>query len=180
MSANAYLADKIKTWPLVAGAIFLASIPLANWLTSSYGFVPVGFGFSATAGTYAAGVALVARDFVHEFGGVKTVLGVIGLGVALSLLLADPAIALASGVAFLVSELADMAVYTPLREKRWRLAVIGSSIVGAIIDTILFLGIAFGVAALTTEAITGQLVGKVLWVAVPVAIIGGWLRKRRG
>lgn len=164
---------------VVAGAVFLASIPLANWLTSSYGFVPVGFGFSATAGTYAAGVALVARDFVHEHGGLKAVLAIVAAGVALSLLLADPSIAIASGVAFFVSELADTAVYTPLREKRWRLAIIASSIVGAVIDTILFLGIAFGLAALTVEAVTGQLVGKVLWVAVPVAVVGGWLRSRR-
>lgn len=164
---------------VVAGAIFLASIPLANWLTTEFGFVPVGFGFSATAGTYAAGVALVSRDFVHEWGGLRAVFALIGVGVVLSLLLADPMIALASGVAFAVSELADTAVYTPLRKKRWRLAVVASSIVGATVDTALFLGIAFGVAALTGEAITGQLVGKVLWVAVPVAIIGGWLRGRR-
>jgi uncharacterized PurR-regulated membrane protein YhhQ (DUF165 family) len=44
------------------------------------------------------------------------------LGAALSWLIA-PAFALASGVAFLVSEAADLTVYTPLERKSWLGAV---------------------------------------------------------
>jgi uncharacterized PurR-regulated membrane protein YhhQ (DUF165 family) len=159
-------------------AIFAGAAMLANWLTTMFGFVPVGFGFVATAGTYAAGVALVARDFIHETSGLRGVAVAVVLGTGLSVALADPMIALASGVAFAVSEAADTLVYAPLRKRRWRLAVIASSVVGAVIDTAIFLGLAFGLAAVTAEAMGGQLVGKVLWVAVPVAIIGGWLRNR--
>jgi uncharacterized PurR-regulated membrane protein YhhQ (DUF165 family) len=164
---------------LIPIAVFAAAAVLANWLTTVFGFVPVGFGFAATAGTYAAGVALVARDFIHETSGLRGVAVAVGIGTGLSLILTDPAIAVASGVAFLVSEVADTFVYAPLRERRWRLAVIASSVVGAIVDTLLFLSLAFGLAALTGEAVGGQLVGKVLWVAVPVAIVGGHIRNRR-
>jgi queuosine precursor transporter len=39
-------------------------------------------------------------------------------------------LAVASAVAFLFSELADFAVYRPLRERRWLLAVFPSNVVG--------------------------------------------------
>jgi len=90
-----------------------------------------------------------------------------------------PALAVASATAFLISELADFAVYTPLRGRaamggrRWFGAVAASNVVGALLDTVLFLGIAFGVAALTPAALSGQLVGKgwatlALLLAVPL------------
>jgi uncharacterized PurR-regulated membrane protein YhhQ (DUF165 family) len=160
-------------------ALFVGAVVAANWLTTEFGFVPVGFGLVATAGTYAAGFALVARDFIHDTSGLKGVWLSIALGAGLSFLLADPFIAVASGVAFAVSEVADTAVYGPLRRKHWRSAVVGSSIVGSVIDTVLFLAIAFGAAALTPQALAGQLVGKVLWVAIPVALIGGVIRSRQ-
>lgn len=160
-------------------AVFAAAAVLANVLTTRYGFVPVGFGLSVTAGTYAAGLALVARDFIHDTSGWRGVTVAIAIGAVLSYVFADPFIATASVVAFTLSEVADAFVYAPLRRRRWRLAVIASSVVGAVIDTALFLAIAFGAAAVTGEAMAGQLVGKVLWVAVPVAIVGGWLRTRR-
>ena len=158
---------------------FILAVVAANWLTTEFGFVPVGFGLVATAGTYAAGFALVARDFIHDANGLRGVWVSIAIGTALSFLLADPFIAAASGIAFAVSEVADTAVYSPLRRKHWRSAVVGSSLVGAVIDTALFLGIAFGAAAITPSAMAGQLVGKVLWVAIPVALIGGVIRSRR-
>lgn len=160
-------------------AAFMASIVAANWLTTTFGFVPVGFGLTATAGTYAAGAALVLRDLVQERLGWRGAVLAVLAACALSAVLADPAIAVASATAFVVSEIADMAVYTPLRTRHWRTAIIGSSIVGAIVDTALFIGIAFGWAALTPAVLAGQLVGKVLWVAVPVAIAGGALQSRR-
>ena len=58
-----------RAWPTVkailAATVFAASATGANWLTSRYGFIPVGLGLSATAGTYAAGLCLLARDWVH-------------------------------------------------------------------------------------------------------------------
>jgi len=52
----------MKRWGAAAFVAFVGSIVLANWLIRHYGFVPVGFGLTAPAGTYAAGLVFVARD----------------------------------------------------------------------------------------------------------------------
>lgn len=77
-------------------------------------------------------------------------------------------------MAFLCSELADFAVYTPLRERHWHTAVVASNAVGAIIDSALFLWIAFG----SLEFIVGNTLGK-FWMTVPAIIIVGLVRKQR-
>ena len=73
---------------------------------------------------------------------------------------------MASAVAFLLSELADFAVYQPLRERRWLLAVFASNVVGLVIDSILFLQIAFG----SLDFIEGQIIGK-LWTTVFAVVV---------
>jgi uncharacterized PurR-regulated membrane protein YhhQ (DUF165 family) len=151
-----------------ASVAFLATILAANYVTTEYGMVPVGFGLVATAGTYFAGLAFVLRDTVQDAGGRRLVLALIVAGALLSYLVSDPFIALASGVAFLASETADMAIYTPLRKRGYIRAAIASNVVGAFIDTILFLWIAgFPIAG----AVAGQMVGKLLVTAVVVLAV---------
>lgn len=153
-----------------------AGIVAANYATTRYGFVPVGFGLAATAGTFAAGVTLALRDGIQDTLGRRVVLAVIVAGAALSFFVADPAIAIASGVAFLLAELFNFAIYTPIREKsrlgdkRWAVAVTSSNLAGAVIDTAVFIGIAFGAAAIA-PAMAGQLVGKA-WATVLYLVIG--------
>lgn len=153
-----------------------AGIVAANYATTRYGFVPVGFGLAATAGTFAAGITLALRDGIQDTLGRAAVLIVIGAGAALSFFIADPAIAIASGVAFLLAELLNFAVYTPIRErarfgdKRWAVAVATSNISGAVADTAVFIGIAFGAAAIM-PAMPGQLVGKA-WATLLYLVIG--------
>lgn len=148
---------------------YIAAVVAANWLTNTYGFVPVGFGLATTAGTYAAGVALLARDLVQDTAGRMAVLGAVTIGAALSWWLSTPQLAIASGAAFLVAELADMAVYTPLRKRGWARAVLASNAVGAVLDTVVFLWLA-GFPIL--PAVPGQLVGKVLLATgAPVLLV---------
>lgn len=149
---------------------FIASIVLANYLTTRYGFVQVGLGFTAAAGTYAAGAALGLRDVVQDGLGRWAVLAVILIGAGLSFAVSDGRIALASGIAVLVSELADLAVYTPLRARGSRpLGVLLSNTVGAFVDTIVFLTIA---GFFAWSAVPGQMVGKVVWATlVPLGLI---------
>lgn len=169
-----------------AVSVLIAAVLLANWVTTDFGFIPMGFGLEATAGTIFAGFALAARDAIQDTFGRITVLGVIGVGTALSFLIAAPAIAIASAAAFGIAELLNFAVYTPLRarsklgDKRWAVAVVSSNIVGAVTDTIVFLGIAFGLASIM-PALPGQLVGK-MYATVLYLLIGatvGYLIKRR-
>lgn len=147
-----------------AVATYTGSIVAANWLTNRYGLVPVAPGLAATAGTYAAGAALLARDVVQDTAGRRAVIGAIAVGGALSWALSTPALAAASVTAFLVAELADMAVYTPLRKQGWARAVLASNVVGAVVDTFLFLWLAgFGI---TAQLVAGQLVGKLVWATL--------------
>ena len=64
----------MRTLGFVAAGLFVSSVVVANWLTSTFHFVPVGFGQSATAGTFAAGFALASRDVVQDILGKKWML----------------------------------------------------------------------------------------------------------
>lgn len=153
--------------------VYVGAILAANLLTTHYGLVPVGLGMLVTAGTFAAGFALLARDLVQRDGGIRWAFGAIAVGGLLSWLLADPFIALASVVAFTAAELIDLAVFTPIRPHGFVRAALASNIVSAPIDTVIFLWIAgFGV---TANAVGGQFIGKVIWATVlPLALyVGG-------
>jgi len=146
----------------VALAVYIGIIVLANWLITRFGAVDVGFGLMAPAAVYAAGAAFTARDIVQDLLGKWWVCAAIVLGAALSAAYASTTrIALGSGVAFLVSELLDFAVYTPLREHNWPAAVVASNAVGLLCDSVLFLWIAFG----NFDFLPGQIVGKT-WVTL--------------
>jgi uncharacterized PurR-regulated membrane protein YhhQ (DUF165 family) len=153
----------------IALTAYITAIVAANWLTTRYGIVPTGFGLATTAGTYAAGAALLLRDAVQDYAGTRWVFAGIGAGAALTAL-TSPALAVASTVAFVLAELLDTAVYTPLRERGWARAALASGIAGAVADTYAFLALAgFPV---TTQTVGGQLVGKMLWAtALPVLIV---------
>jgi uncharacterized PurR-regulated membrane protein YhhQ (DUF165 family) len=158
-------------------AALVGCVLAANWLASTFGQIPVGFGLVAVAGTWTAGLALALRDLLQESGGVRWVLATIAAGCVLSYLLADGRIAVASAVAFGAAELADLAVYTPLRARRWRTAVIASNAVGAVVDTLLFLSIAgFG---LTWSGVGGQLLVKAVWVTATFLALAEGVRRLR-
>lgn len=161
--------------PIVAGLLFLATIPLANWMIGNVGtcvpqgpcLIPVWPGVLAPSGVLVAGLAFVLRDWVHEQLGVAVCVGLIVAGAGLSVLVASPAVAIASGAAFLISELADLLVYAPLRERHLLSAVALSSIVGSVVDSAAFLLIAFG----SLQYIVGQVLGKAWMVAAAMLVI---------
>lgn len=154
-----------------AAAGFLACIVAANWATSRYGLVPVLFGLSATAGTYFAGGTFVLRDTVQDEGGRAWVLLLIVLGAALSYVVGSGRIAVASGIAFALSELADFAAYSPLRRRGYVRAAIASNVVGTIVDTFAFLWLAG--FAVTSNVVAGQLVAKLTVTAAVVLFVIG-------
>lgn len=133
-------------------ASFLATIPAANWLIGNVGscipngpcLIPVAPGLMAPSGVLLIGAALALRDGLHERLPRWAVAGLIAGGAALSLAFSPPALAVASAVAFLLSELADFAVYDRLRKRGLALAVLASGVVGAALDSVLFSALAFG------------------------------------
>lgn len=154
---------------ILALSAYLAVAVGANVATSRYGFVPVGFGLLATAGTYCAGAALFVRDLVQDAAGRWVVLGALAVAAVLSAVLATPALAVASGVAFGVAELLDLIVYTPLRRRGWVRAVVASNVVGGIADTFLFLWLAG--FPITASVVSGQLVGKAWLTLIPLVLV---------
>jgi uncharacterized PurR-regulated membrane protein YhhQ (DUF165 family) len=156
---------------IVAALGYVATIFAANWLIQHVGIVPVGFGLMAPAGVFAAGLALTLRDIVQATLGRAAVIAAILIGAALSYLV-SPAFAVASGVAFLVSELADLAVYTPLTRRSWLGAIALSNTVGLVIDSVLFLWLAFG----SLEFLAGQVVGKAWMTLLAVVLLAGGRR----
>jgi uncharacterized PurR-regulated membrane protein YhhQ (DUF165 family) len=162
-------------------AAFVAVVYGANWALDRYGVVSIGFGLMAPAGVYFAGVGFGLRDALHEAGGRSWVLGAIATGAARSWWLSDAvtipgghtSIAVASGVAFGLSELADLAVYAPLRNRKWPVAVVLSNVVGSVADSALFLWLAFG----SLDLIEGQVIGKTYMVAVALPLV--WLARTR-
>ena len=145
---------------------FVFTVVGANWALSTFGIVSIGFGLAAPAGVYFAGAAFTFRDFVHDTSGRKGVLVAIVIGALLSWWL-EPVFAIASGTAFLVSELADYSVYAPLRRKTWLGAVALSNSIGLLVDSALFLWLAFGSLAF----IEGQVVGKFYMTALAIVLI---------
>lgn len=168
-------------------AAFTFCIPAANWLIGNFGaacppegpcLIPVFPGIMAPSGVLMVGLALVFRDLVQRRLGRAWAVAAILAGALLSALLAPPALVVASGAAFLLSETADFAVYTPLQAKRLVLAVALSGAVGVVVDSVAFLYLAFG----TLDYLPGQVIGK-SWMIVMALPFIVWLRNsdaRRG
>jgi len=167
----------MRTATLLPFFSFLATVPAANWLIGNIGttcvpngpcLIPVGFGLMAPSGVLMIGLALVLRDWLHEVAGWRASAVAVVLGAGLSLLVSPPAIAVASAVALLFAEMADLAVYAKLRARSKPVAVFASQVVGAALDSALFVWIAFGsleFSAGTTLAkvYAGAAVAALLW-----------------
>jgi uncharacterized PurR-regulated membrane protein YhhQ (DUF165 family) len=162
--------------------LFALTIPAANWLIGHVGtlcvpngpcLVPVAPGVMAPSGVTMAAVALVLRDLVQRRLGLAASTFAILCGAALSALLAPPALVIASAAAFLLSEFADLGVYTPLVRRGLVTAVVLSSLVGLIVDSVVFLWLAFG----SLQFLSGQIIGKAWMVLLSIPFVA-WLRRR--
>lgn len=156
-------------------ALYVASIMLAAYLVATYGAVPVGLGLYAPAGAYVIGVTMVLRDLTQDQLGPKWTYAAILVGTGLSAAI-SPGVAIASAAAFLGSETLDMIVYTPLRARgRVVTAILASNLVGTIVDSFLFLIIAFG----SLEFFAGQVWAKLFSTALAALLVGLLYMKRR-
>jgi hypothetical protein len=171
---------------LVEGLVFLLlfclTIPAANWLIGHVGtecapngpcVVPVGPGLLAPSGVLMVGAALVLRDLVQRRFGAGVGACAILMGAAISGLLAPPALVIASATAFLLSETVDFAVYTPLARNHFVAAVVVSGVFGLLVDSIVFLWLAFG----SLQFLAGQIAGKAWMIVVSIPLVM-WLKKR--
>jgi hypothetical protein len=160
---------------LITFVAYLLTIPAANLMIGHVGttcipdgpcLLPVGFGLMAPSGVYMAGLALILRDFVQRDMGKGWSLVAIALGAGLSAAVAPVPLAIASAVAFGISEMLDFAIYTPLARRRFITALVVSSAAGAAADSAIFLWLAFG----SLDHIAGQMVGKA-WMIIGAAAV---------
>ena len=130
--SHAIAAGVIAMTVVVAASNILVQYPINDWITWGALTYPVAF---------------LITDLTNRRFGVRAARRVVyvgfGLAVTLSIYLATPRIAVASGSAFLIAQLLDVHVFDRLRERQWWLAPLVSSVLGSIIDTALFFSLAF-------------------------------------
>lgn len=162
---------------IVVTSNILVQIVIGDWLTW---------------GAFTYPLAFLVTDVMNRVYGAtaarRVVIAGFGVGVACSLIAAGLdkttlRIALGSGTAFLAAQLLDVAVFDRLRDRRWWVAPLASTVVGSAVDTALFFSIAFA-AVLPADANTGwanelvPLLGygpvTMLWISLATA---DWLVK---
>jgi uncharacterized PurR-regulated membrane protein YhhQ (DUF165 family) len=152
----------------LAVVAYAGSIVAANAALHAFGALSL-WGLLIPAGTLFAGLAFTCRDLVERSLGRWWAVGAILVGAGLSAFL-SPQLALASGVAFLVSEGLDMLAYQPLKERHWLGAVALSNTVGLVADSWLFLTL----AGFPMAFLPGQLIGKGAMSLLAVAVLWMW------
>lgn len=129
---------------VVAASNYLVQFPVQATV-GGYDFADL-----LTWGAFTYPVAFLVTDLTNRRFGPGAarivVLSGFALAVILSIFLASPRIAIASGTAFLTAQLLDVAIFDRLRERRWWQAPLISSVIGSVVDTILFFSIAFAPA----------------------------------
>lgn len=158
--------------------MFVLSIPVANWMIGHVGLVcvpqeacliPVAPGVMAPSGVLTAGAALVLRDIVQRCLGARYGLFAILVGALLSALVVPASLVIASTTAFVLSEFVDFAIFSPLQRRGLIAAALASSSLGIVIDSTVFLTLAFHSLAF----LPGQVIGKLwsIFFAMPLIIL---------
>ena len=131
-------------WPFVAA---MAVVVAASNFLVQFPVQYLGLGEILTWSAFTYPIAFLVNDLTNRRFGVTAARVVVGAGfvlaVMLSIWLASPRIAIASGTAFLVAQLLDVSVFDMLRRQAWWRAPLISSLAGSVIDTVIFFSLAF-------------------------------------
>lgn len=107
----------------------------------------IALGDLLTWGAFTYPVAFLITDLTNRQFGASTARKVVFagfvVGVALSFVTAQPRIAIASGSAYLLGQLLDIAVFNRLRRQAWWRAPLFGSLIGSALDTTIFFSFAF-------------------------------------
>ena len=134
---NPLVAGVVAMAIVVAASNYLVRIPINDWLTW---------------GALSYPVAFLVTDLINRRLGPGSARRVVyvgfACGVALSLFTSTARIALASGAAFLLAQLADVWLYDRMRRLAWWRAPLASSTLASALDTALFFSLAFAFTGL--------------------------------
>jgi queuosine precursor transporter len=157
--------------------LYITLIPLVNW---SFSWAPnwtLWDGFAFNPVTIATGLILVVRDFAQRQIGHRIIFAML-VALGLTVVLAGPELALASGVAFFISELVDWALFT-FTKASLTTRVLVSTAIAAPIDTVAFLFLAESLreGSFTWANIISSSAGKLIGLAVVIMIMR-WRERR--
>lgn len=152
---------------VVAASNFLVQFPVQAQLG------PVNLADLLTWGAFTYPVSFLVTDLSNRHFGPQGARLVVVSGfvvaVILSVWLATPRIAIASGTAFLVAQLLDISIFDRLRARPWWQAPLFSSLVSSAIDTLIFFGLAFATPFAFLDTGFGRADGS---LAFPAPLLG--------
>jgi hypothetical protein len=141
LSARYFIVYSLFMTAIVVASNFLVQFPLEGTLAG------INLADLLTFGAFTYPVAFLVTDLTNrQFGPTaarKVVFVGFIAGVILSVLLATPRIAVASGSAFLVGQLLDITVFNRLRRQSWWKAPLMGSVIGSVLDTVIFFSLSF-------------------------------------
>lgn len=167
-------ASAERTGSLIPAVLAMAGVVALSNFAVQYPVHAFGLADYLTFGALTYPFAFLVNDLTNRRFGARLTRRVVYFGFAiaivLSVALATPRIAVASGAAFLVGQLLDITVFTWLRRQTWWRAPLAGSLLGSALDTVLFFSLAFaGVAAMSgpvTYAAFGNEVTVPLWMGL--------------
>lgn len=122
-------------------------VVLASNILVQHPFTHLGLGDYLTWGAFTYPFSFLVTDLSNRRFGPKGARKVVYAGfvlaVILSIVLATPRIAIASGAAFLMAQLLDIQIFSRLRNHAWWMPPFVSSVISSGLDTAIFFSVAF-------------------------------------
>ncbi|MFC4626482.1 VUT family protein [Daeguia caeni] len=145
---------------LLPAVLAMCAAVAASNILVQYPFEHFGLGEILTYGAFTYPFAFLVNDLTNRRFGPAAARKVVYvgfiLGVIMSIWLATPRIAIASGSAFLFAQLMDITVFDHLRRQTWWKAPFAAAMFGSVLDTILFFSIAFAASFSWIDRLTGM------------------------
>ena len=171
---------------LVMGIVVLASNYLVQFPIQYYGLEEI-----LTYGAFSYPVAFLITDLANRSYGKIVARKIVYVGFIIGIIftlffstnfadLISVRIAIGSGTAFMVAQLLDVQIFDYLRQKKWFVAPLTSSIIGSTVDTFLFFSISFYATGIPWVTLSlGDLAVKIfvaLAMLIPFRLLLGTLK----
>ncbi len=174
------------TLSFLMGLVVLTSNYLVQFPIQHYGLQEI-----LTYGAFSYPIAFLITDLANRSFGKLVARKIVYIGFTIGILftlifstnfadLISVRIAIGSGAAFIIAQLLDVQIFDQLRQKKWFIAPLVSSLIGSTVDTFLFFSISFygtGIPWVTLSL--GDLVVKIfvaLVMLIPFRLLLGTLR----
>ena len=137
------------TLSFLMGLVVLASNYLVQFPIKYYGLEEI-----LTYGAFSYPIAFLITDLANRSFGKSIARKIVYIGFTIGILftlifstnfadLISIRIAIGSGTAFIIAQLLDVQIFDQLRQKKWFIAPLTSSLIGSTVDTFLFFSISF-------------------------------------